>query len=530
MIHTAGPRGARHRGEAGFTLVELLVVVVILGILSAVVVFAVRGAGGKGEEAAIATDERTIRAAEEAYCAQRGTYAEMGTALEPNTLVGERFLSDPSRYHKVDFKPSPDGGPCNGTGFEIKCADGSAPPNCGGAQPTNTSTSTSTSQPASTTTTTTAQPVGVGGWTATGGLPDDVGNRWDSPWVVAMDGTGSIVNAGGGSPSYRPMTYKAPTQKWDVSVRPWTVPGTTLVPKRAVAIPGQPSPNCPDCGKVLIQLTQWALYDPVGDGVTPLPPSAVACNFGTKLQGLADGRVLKVGCGSGSPNVERRAEIFDPRTPLGSSPWKPATNSIHGHKVPLTVRLADDRVLVIGGGHEVLNDSFVPRCNNLCSRPTEIYDPVTGDWSDAAAAPFELGQRDSAVLLGDGRVLVIGYAGQFLLYQPGPGGGSWSSAGRCGCGLDDVVEGTVATVLPSGSVLVAGGSLGGTLGYTKAAALFNPTNNTWRPAAPMTSAMSGYSAHLLGGTSCDRDCGKVLLVGGAASPKTSLLFSESGAP
>jgi len=33
--------------EHGFTLIELLVVIIILGVLSAVVVFAVRGAGDK---------------------------------------------------------------------------------------------------------------------------------------------------------------------------------------------------------------------------------------------------------------------------------------------------------------------------------------------------------------------------------------------------------------------------------------------------------------------------------------------------
>ena len=56
--------------QKGFTLVELLVVISILGILAAVVVFAVSGINDRGQSSACKEDARSLRTAIEVYRAQ----------------------------------------------------------------------------------------------------------------------------------------------------------------------------------------------------------------------------------------------------------------------------------------------------------------------------------------------------------------------------------------------------------------------------------------------------------------------------
>lgn len=107
--------------QGGFTLIELLVVIVILGVLAAVVVFSVQGLGDRGQESAIEIDERTIRTAQEAYCAQEGRYADGAT------LAAEGFLSEPPQYHEVDAQFGRPGG-CNGSTYSIVRTELAAPP------------------------------------------------------------------------------------------------------------------------------------------------------------------------------------------------------------------------------------------------------------------------------------------------------------------------------------------------------------------------------------------------------------------
>lgn len=65
---------AARKNENGFTLTELLIVVVILGVLAAIVVFAVAGITDRGVEAACDADKRTVQTAVEAYHAQTNGY------------------------------------------------------------------------------------------------------------------------------------------------------------------------------------------------------------------------------------------------------------------------------------------------------------------------------------------------------------------------------------------------------------------------------------------------------------------------
>ncbi len=83
--------------DRGFTLVELLIVVVVLGIVSTVVVFAVQGAASGAGVAAAENDERALVNAQESYHTRFGTYT---TEAE---LVATGFLRSESELHDISL-------------------------------------------------------------------------------------------------------------------------------------------------------------------------------------------------------------------------------------------------------------------------------------------------------------------------------------------------------------------------------------------------------------------------------------------
>lgn len=76
---TAIENRRRMRGQGGFTLIELLVVIAILGVLAAVVVFAVGGINNNSKESACAIDLRTLKTAVQADIAQNPAAANQAT-------------------------------------------------------------------------------------------------------------------------------------------------------------------------------------------------------------------------------------------------------------------------------------------------------------------------------------------------------------------------------------------------------------------------------------------------------------------
>lgn len=65
---------AARKNQNGFTLTELLIVIVILGVLAGIVVFAVAGITERGTTAACQADVRTVQTAVEAFKAETGLY------------------------------------------------------------------------------------------------------------------------------------------------------------------------------------------------------------------------------------------------------------------------------------------------------------------------------------------------------------------------------------------------------------------------------------------------------------------------
>lgn len=103
----AADRGAR---EAGFTLIELIIVVTIIGILAAIAMPAMQNAPIRAREAVVKEDLYQMRSSIDQYLADRGTYPESLDALVEagylRFIPVDPFASTDSPWEELDAAPS----------------------------------------------------------------------------------------------------------------------------------------------------------------------------------------------------------------------------------------------------------------------------------------------------------------------------------------------------------------------------------------------------------------------------------------
>ncbi|HYN32069.1 MAG TPA: prepilin-type N-terminal cleavage/methylation domain-containing protein [Ilumatobacteraceae bacterium] len=93
---------ANDRADRGFTLVEILVVIVVLGILAVVVAFSVRGVTDRGETSACGSDATTLTTAADVYMAQQRV--DVLPAIGASANRYELFLIDTGLIKQVSTK------------------------------------------------------------------------------------------------------------------------------------------------------------------------------------------------------------------------------------------------------------------------------------------------------------------------------------------------------------------------------------------------------------------------------------------
>jgi prepilin-type N-terminal cleavage/methylation domain-containing protein len=143
--------GEREKSAHGFTLIELLIVISVLGILAAVVVFALGSVSAQAAVAACKADATTVETAVTAYDAQTGGTPPPTAALLSPYL--QSFPSSTSYAITISSGVVMIAAPSTATPVPYGTANA-----CSGAAPTPTTTTTTTATPASSTTTTTTPP------------------------------------------------------------------------------------------------------------------------------------------------------------------------------------------------------------------------------------------------------------------------------------------------------------------------------------------------------------------------------------
>jgi type II secretory pathway pseudopilin PulG len=92
MVEREPRKRLRHCGARGFTVVEVLVIVGLIGIVAALALHNATGYRQRAQDALAAHDVGTAIAAEEAYFAENRRYAPVGSIVGPAEVKVPGFL------------------------------------------------------------------------------------------------------------------------------------------------------------------------------------------------------------------------------------------------------------------------------------------------------------------------------------------------------------------------------------------------------------------------------------------------------
>ena len=336
----------------------------------------------------------------------------------------------------------------------------------------------------------------TGSWTLTGSM-----TYARSEQTATLLQNGEVLVAGG--------TSAAAAELYNPAVGTWALTGSMSTSRIA------PVAALLQNGEVLIAAGQNAagtmlgtaeVYNPATGTWTLTGPMASAPGTGATATVLPNGTVLVAGgccTPEAGPDALAAAQIYNPAT----NSWTATGSMSTGRYYATATLLGNGTVLMVGGDYIVPNMNSGNGSSPLAS--AEIYNPATGTWQSAGttATPHVYA---TASLLPSGQVLVAGGSASGCcdgvtgadLYTPSTG--TWQAAAN----MNVQREEAAAVALPNGTVLMTGGYMGDTATpYLTSTEIYQPSTNTWTLGPSMNYGRSEQTATLLAN-------GQVLVAGG----------------
>jgi hypothetical protein len=311
-------------------------------------------------------------------------------------------------------------------------------------------------------------------------------NKPRSRHVATLLATGKVLVAGGQTSNGGVLSD---AELFDPNTGAFAPTGSMLVPRSLFASTLLPSGEALVTGGITtntLLLSSAELYDPA-TGVFVATGEMSGKRTGHTATLLRSGRVLL----AAGITANFTAELYDRSANSGAGAFVSTgnlTRTRFGHAATL---LPSGRVLLAGGldGTTIIATS-------------ELYDPMTGGFAQTGSMSAARYQH-TATMLPSGKILITGGAGAsgpvstVEVFDPGDGAnGGFAPAGN-------LTQGRIAptaTLLPSGSVLIAGGAAAGALSSLERWTDSSVGSDAWRPqliSAPPSLA-SGTGATITG--------------------------------